>query len=1104
MNRQVTAVLIGCTLPILMGAAGDTPEITFRQRVDAQRAIENVYQAHDAAAQDTARYPIPSAVLEARVRSYLEKSAALEAVWHVTITPQMLRAEVERMASQTRMPDRLREIYHALDDDPILIQECLARPALAQRLLREKFVSDPPDGTSPRPGATPVGWDRWWRAARDRFDGDTVPTVAEPMHLPEPAGSSASPLAGCSTEGVWAPVGFDNVPSPRYGAAVVWTGSQMIVWGGTDTNGPLGTGGRYDPVIDAWFPISDVDAPAARRYPLAVWTGDRMIVWGGYGQYTSDLFDTGGVYDPVTDTWAPTSLSGAPAGRMEATAVWTGTRMIVWGGYSSPTRLDTGAGYDPVSDTWSPVSTTGAPSPRSQHSAVWTGSRMIVWGGSTQSGLSDDGARYDPVMDTWEPMTSVDAPDARRQHAAVWSGTEMIVYGGTTTTTRVNTGARYRPATDDWAAISLDGAPAARYDPAVAWIDDALVVWGGSLVVGGETNDGYRYDPAMDSWSSLTAMGAPSSRRLPDAVWTGSRLLIWGGLDHGTVLADGGRYDPGGGSWTTIFSYPVKGFGQVWTGSLSISWSPYTGGGFTYDPATGTSTPISSMGAPPFLRDYTSIWTGSKMIVWGGSITDYPGAGMGGIYDPVTDSWTAISQMGAPVTREGHTAVWTGTRMIVWGGWYGSDYLALDDGYSFDPETNSWSPIAASGLMPRAYHSAVWTGTRMIIWGGVSGDIPLGYPTLNDGAAYYPATNTWSPISATNAPSDRYMHTAVWTGSRMIVWGGGVCSGGPYCSPLSDGASYSPPGDTWQALGTAGTPPPAMSGHTAVWTGSSMIVYDGPGQGGRYSPGSGSWMGVSSDAAPPATGHAIWTGSAMGVGDALFFPDVYADTDGDGWTPCDGDCNDARWDVHPGATEVCNGIDDDCDGIQDDGAALYCSDGDDCTSDVCGAARGCVNPVVPDGTACSDGDACTVADMCASGICAPGNARDDDADTHPDGLCGGDDCDDGDPTVWHEPDEVSGMTLEVTTPTPLSWDAQDLIAGPATTYDLFSGTLVASAALDFTSGTCLVAGGSAWYDDGRAAPAPGEVFWYLARARNDCGTATWGPPAADADIPACP
>ena len=55
----------------------------------------------------------------------------------------------------------------------------------------------------------------------------------------------------------------------------------MIVWGGNGVNGNLMTGGRYDPGADSWIATSTINAPSARSYHTAVWTGSEMIVWGG-------------------------------------------------------------------------------------------------------------------------------------------------------------------------------------------------------------------------------------------------------------------------------------------------------------------------------------------------------------------------------------------------------------------------------------------------------------------------------------------------------------------------------------------------------------------------------------------------------------------------------------------------------------------------------------------------------------------------------------------------------------------------------------------------------------------------------------------------------
>src|SRR5262245_31132833 len=106
-----------------------------------------------------------------------------------------------------------------------------------------------------------------------------------------------------------------------------------------------------------------------------------MVIWGGQiGTFPTFYIVGGGRYDPTTDSWAAISTTGWPAPRSSHTAVWTGSRMVIWGGYDG-TPLNTGAQYDPAADTWTPVSTAGAPSARRQHGAVWTGSQMLVWGG---------------------------------------------------------------------------------------------------------------------------------------------------------------------------------------------------------------------------------------------------------------------------------------------------------------------------------------------------------------------------------------------------------------------------------------------------------------------------------------------------------------------------------------------------------------------------------------------------------------------------------------------------------------------------------------------------------------------------------------------------
>ena len=87
----------------------------------------------------------------------------------------------------------------------------------------------------------------------------------------------------------------------------------MIVWGGDDGSSYFNTGGRYNPGTDSWTATSTTNAPAARYFHTAVWTGSEMIVWGGVDG--SSYLNTGGRYNPGTDSWTATSTTSAPAGR---------------------------------------------------------------------------------------------------------------------------------------------------------------------------------------------------------------------------------------------------------------------------------------------------------------------------------------------------------------------------------------------------------------------------------------------------------------------------------------------------------------------------------------------------------------------------------------------------------------------------------------------------------------------------------------------------------------------------------------------------------------------------------------------------------------------
>ncbi len=818
--------------------------LTFAQRIAHQRAIEEVYWRHRIWPRHGGERadPKPSldtvmsrAQIEKKVTDYLRKSQALENCWHQPITAEQLQAEMDRMAKHSKQPDVLRELFEALGNDAFVIAECLARPALAERLLAS------------------------WNANDVRSHGERQ--QREEATLPSNPTGQLTTVASLA-----APFRFWQARTPKRTTNTIrtLTGRYTLP---TDI-GNQGAGGRYNPNIDSWVPTTVV--LSGRSGHTAVWTGSEMILWGGVSFDGSNYqyFNTGARYNPSTDNWTMTSTTDAPSARDRHTAVWTGSEMIVWGGGTYPTYYDTGGRYNPATDTWTATSLTNVPAARTGHTAVWTGSEMIVWGGYGASGYPNTGGRYDPAANTWTATNTTNAPTGRSGHTAVWTGDEMIVWGG-----GPNTGGRYNPATDSWIATSTANAPTPRSGHAAVWTGSDMIVWAGSNYSYPYYADtGGKYDPVTDSWAAISTSNAPSGRTVPSAVWTGSEMIVWGGyffdIYSGTYsyLGTGGRYDPQADSW--VPASPPLGGGNptgIWTGSEMIVWGGgVSNTGLRYSPATDSWISTSTINAPSARSGQSAVWTGSEMIIWGG----WNGAGnffnSGGRYDPTTDSWATTSATNAPAGRDLHTAVWTGSEMIIWGG-VGSGGAYFNTGGRYNPKTDIWAPTSTTHAPGgRGRHTAVWTGNQMIVWGGAL----VGFDITHTGGRYNPTTDTWMATTELNVPDRRYAHTAVWTGNEMIVWGGSTMC--PPCYSYT-GGKYNPITDSWTATSIINAPSSRYE-HTAVWTGNEMIVWGGYFQsegsfntGGRYSPAADSWASTSIINAPAARFQhtAVWTGEEM-------------------------------------------------------------------------------------------------------------------------------------------------------------------------------------------------------------------------------------------------
>jgi N-acetylneuraminic acid mutarotase len=289
-------------------------------------------------------------------------------------------------------------------------------------------------------------------------------------------------------QATWTPIAASPLAPARWLHVGVWTGQKLLVWGGWCGRlfSPCAGGAAYDPSTGEWEAVETEAAPQPRGFATAVWTGHEMLIWGGVNGDRAAI-NGGGAYDPMEKKWRAVTSVDAPSPRRYHSSIWTGTEMIVWGGDDNPQffhSLGDGARYDPATDKWTPMSQVGAPPARYAHTASWTGREMVVWGGvgcgaaGPQGAIRcGDGARYDPAMDKWSPMTPVGAPSARVGHTSVWAGNVILIWGGSSDGAG---GAIYDPAADAWQPMSSVGAPTERSSHIAIWADDRMVVWGGT------------------------------------------------------------------------------------------------------------------------------------------------------------------------------------------------------------------------------------------------------------------------------------------------------------------------------------------------------------------------------------------------------------------------------------------------------------------------------------------------------------------------------------------------------------------------------------------------------------------------------------------------
>lgn len=343
----------------------------------------------------------------------------------------------------------------------------------------------------------------------------TPSASAAPSQVVEPNPSRpVATVVSATTQRIRSPLG------PRIAGTGVWTGREVIYWGGWPWGGTgvfaaRADGAAYDPKTDSWRMLPDAPVGGRARH-LAVWTGREMLIWGGYTNVRPKPPAEGAAYNPKTGRWrvlapAPMNFAGGAA------SVWADGEWIIAIARDRTDGIEVVA-YDPDRDKWRELPR--VPGQLSdENELLWTGSELLL------NNAADGLYRLAPDAQEWtrHPQPPLAGPIA-------WTGDRLL--GIANSSTGWSLVAR-DPGSDVWTTIAE--APAAIDDRAwstptgLAWTGDRAVLTG-EMAFG--TNSVLAYDPSTSRWWNVSP--APDLFRSESVVlWAGDRLLMLGGWRGG-------------------------------------------------------------------------------------------------------------------------------------------------------------------------------------------------------------------------------------------------------------------------------------------------------------------------------------------------------------------------------------------------------------------------------------------------------------------------------------------------------------------------------------------------------------------------------------------
>lgn len=305
-------------------------DLTLEKRIEAQKKIEKVFYEKRIWPKENPNPKPPfeemvsEEAIKRKVEDYLKKSAALEEFWNNPITGEELQAEIERMVKQSKDPETLKALFSALNNDPMLIAECIARPNLAERLVNTYYAYDKKFHREKLEEIQAI-----YRDLKVRNIEPSNINFYRKVHIKS---------GNCEKNGLFGIECFDseefekissNFPSVFGFSEIKETPDGFIIYITENKSSSELKGGiiylkkqGIDEFLKNYYPNLNINVPNY-KYKLPQKNKSELV----------SLTPT------APNSWEP--LWYIPEGRESHLAIWTGSEMIVWGGKDAFTTFKT-------------------------------------------------------------------------------------------------------------------------------------------------------------------------------------------------------------------------------------------------------------------------------------------------------------------------------------------------------------------------------------------------------------------------------------------------------------------------------------------------------------------------------------------------------------------------------------------------------------------------------------------------------------------------------------------------------------------------------------------------------------------------------------------